>query len=124
MRLTLLCGWLALEDYARKGQSVSAISQKLSAKPDETPAAVDRVLGELEHFKQRAAERSRELVALKAASLRQTEGNLCLFDEEAIWAALRELANAGAALCGGVCAVFSAAIRQVTSISSAAGGWT
>jgi alanyl-tRNA synthetase len=107
MRLTLLCGWLALEDYRRKGQSVSAISQKLSAKPDETPGAVDRVLGELGHFKQRAAERSRELAALRAASLRPTEGNLCLFDEGSDTAAIRELANAGASLCGGVCAVFS-----------------
>lgn len=107
VRLTLLCGWLALEDYRRKGQSVSAISQKLSAKPDETPCAVDRILGELELVKQRAVARSRELVALKAASLCPTEGNLCLFEEEGDMVALRELVNAGAPLCGGVCAVFS-----------------
>jgi alanyl-tRNA synthetase len=107
VRLTLLCGWLALEDYRRKGQSASAISQKLSVKPDETPGAVDRVLGELERLKQSAAERSREMTALRVASLRPTEGSICLFDEGSDLAALRELANAGASLCGRVCAVFS-----------------
>ena len=45
-RVTIACGMRALEDYRRRHDAVHEISVLLSAKPDETPAAVRRVLDE------------------------------------------------------------------------------
>jgi alanyl-tRNA synthetase len=121
VRLSMLAGFLALEDYRRKGESISAVSRLLSAKPGETPAAVKRVLSELEQAKQGVAAKNRELTAAKAASLRPTGGNICLFEHEADMAALRELVNAGTALCGGSAPPFPAVTSPAINISSAAG---
>ena len=60
-RLTIACGMRALEDYRRRRAAVHEISALLSAKPDETPAAVRRVLDENAalHAKLAAAENAR-----------------------------------------------------------------
>ncbi len=46
IRLTIVCGQSAYEDYCRKHANVSAISALLSAKPDETASYVERLLAE------------------------------------------------------------------------------
>ena len=47
------------------------------------------------------------LVLEKARSLPETEGNLCLFQEDLDAGSLRALANAGMEKCTGICAVFT-----------------
>lgn len=46
IRLTIVCGQSAYEDYCRKHANVSAISALLSAKPDDTAAYTERLLAE------------------------------------------------------------------------------
>ncbi len=54
-------------------------------------------------------ELKKELLRVKAAALRPTEGNMCIFEPDMDAVTLRELVNAGVAVTGGVCAAFSGA---------------
>lgn len=106
MRLTVVCGADALRDYRMRWESTVRISQLLSAKQHETAQAVERVAGELEAARRRLDSASRELLEIKKERLRPTDGNICLFEPDMDTVSLRGLVNAGAALCGGVCAAF------------------
>jgi len=107
MRLTVVCGSDALADYDARCANITAVSRALSAKPLETGAAVERVIGELNALEQRNIGLSRELLSCRIAALEPTEGSICIFaDMDEV--SRRELVNAGMDRCGGVCAVFSA----------------
>lgn len=107
VRVTLLCGLDAYDDYAIKQNNVSEISVMLSAKPNETAAAVRRVMSEQEKQKTRISELSRELAKFRAEAIEETEGNVCLFDDVLDEPALREIVNEAVKKCGGIAAVFS-----------------
>ena len=53
MRVSMLCGFRALEDYNRKEESVIAISRKLSAKPETIVEAVERLEKEIQAGKEK-----------------------------------------------------------------------
>ena len=107
VRLTLLCGLDALDDYRRRLESAGAVSRLLSVPREKIAAGVERVLGEQAKLKERAAALENELARRMAAELPETEGNLCVFDSLLGDVALRELVNALAAKCGGFAAAFS-----------------
>lgn len=93
IRLSLVCGESAFEDYCEKHESVAAISRALSAKRAEVSEAVERVLAEGQRQKERADALSMELVRVKAESMAATAGNLCVFDSVLDETAQRELVN-------------------------------
>lgn len=107
VRVTMLCGLDAYENYTRTHDNNAAISMLLSAKREETAAAVERVLAEQERLKQRSAELSRALAHLRAETLEPTDGNFIIFDTVLDEPALRELVNEAVTKCGGLAAVFS-----------------
>ena len=108
-RLTVLAGEAAFHDCAAVYVQNSAVSAALSAKRLETAAAVRRVLCEKEEEHSAVTELKKELLRVKAAALRPTEGNMCIFEPDMDAVTLRELVNAGVAVTGGVCAAFSGA---------------
>ena len=93
VRLTLLCGMDAVDDYRRKQQSATAISALLSAKRDEIAPAVERLLETESQLKARLSELSMGYAGLLADRFAPTEGNICVFDEVLSDAAARELVN-------------------------------
>lgn len=107
VRVTLLCGLDAYDDYVIKQDNASAISVMLSAKPNETADAVRRVMAEQEKQKGRIAELSRELAKFRVEAIEETEGNICIFDDVLDEPALREMVNEAVKKCGGITAVFS-----------------
>ena len=107
VRVTLLCGLDAYDDYVIKQDNVSAISVMLSAKPNETAEAVHRVMTEQEKQKMRIAELSRELAKFRADAIEETDGNICIFDDVLDEPALRDIVNEAVKKCGGIAAVFS-----------------
>lgn len=107
VRLSLCCGMLALRDYRIKQDNITAISQALSARRQDTGAAVSRLLAEQQKSKERIAALSMELVRLRAEHCPITEGNLCVFDNVLDEVALRELVNLLMEKCGGIAAAFS-----------------
>ena len=108
-RITLVCGEAAYRDYAALHLTNARVSAALSAKRLETDAAVERIMRESEAKHAEITRLRREILALKSASLPETEGNLCLFEPDLDTTTLRELVNAGVEKCSGICAGFTGA---------------
>ena len=106
-RLTLLCGEAALLDYEALHENNAAVSAALSAKRLETGGAIARVMAEQEERRAELTKLKRELLQLKAAALRPTEGSIYIFESDIDMITLRELVNAGSELAGKVCAGFA-----------------
>lgn len=109
MRLTILCGMDAYKDYVNRFEQVKAISNLLSAPKDQVVPAVERQLEEKEALHRAVQERDRSMIALRAAALPETAGNLCVVDRFEDPETMRELVNLGMEKAGGVCAAFSGA---------------
>lgn len=107
LRLSVLCGLDAMEDYARKQDSAAAISALLSVPRDAITPAVERLLSERDALKERVAALSLRLVDSLAEAMPETPGNLCIFNPGLDEVASRELANRLAARCGGFAGVFT-----------------
>ena len=114
VRLTLLCGMDALDDYRRKQDSAAAISALLSAKRDEIAPAVGRLLEAEAKLKERASVLGMRYAALRAETIAPTEEHICLFDEALSEAAGRELVNRLTEKTDGAAALF---------LSDGAGTW-
>ncbi len=105
-RLLLKCGFDALEDYRERCASVSAISASLCAKEHEIAQAV-------EHLKEEKAKLDYEIDRLNKEKtlkyinrLKPSQGNVCVFADDADGDGLREIVNAGKALCKGIFGAF------------------
>lgn len=106
-RLTLICGEQALLDYQLLHENNARVSAALSAKRLETGAAIERYTAEQEERKAEVTRLKRELLRLKSAELRPTEGCICIFEEDMDLITLRELVNEGSELAGALCAGFA-----------------
>ncbi len=111
-RVTMVCGFRALQDYLVKEQNVREISHLLSAKPYEIAGAVKRLQGEMQQMKDRLyrlqmADMERKLEAIPADA-----GNYVLFEEEMEKNAARKFVDAGKERCGGICALFLGSDEQ------------
>ncbi len=93
MRLFMLAGRAAYRDYAAKSRSAAELSAMLSAKRDELPAAVSRVMTALDEARHRLTAAELARVRARAAALPVTEGSLCLFEDSSDPNVLRELCN-------------------------------
>ena len=107
IRLWMVAGQLALEDYRTKQENIAAISAALSVQQPQAAQGVARMKAELEQVTFALNQARQALMAEKAKALPQTEGNLCLIEDDLDAASLRTLANAGMEVCGGICAVFT-----------------
>ena len=106
VRIRMLCGLRALNDYQDKFAAVRGISIALSAKQDEVEQAVSRLCGALEGAKRDAAALRRALAEQIANGLAATNGKCCVFAPLLDTDAMRALANLAVKKCG-VFAVFS-----------------
>lgn len=110
-RVHMLCGLDALEDYNKKLNSVTAISQALSAKQDKITDAVKKLFDENGALKKKCADFQREHVAkiiadMKAEHEGQNCENLCVFTQNIDSNGMREIANAGAEIADVLFGVF------------------
>ena len=107
VRIHMLCGMRALEDYQSKYTSVLKISNLLSAKQSEVAEAVERLKTESEKCKHDAGALRRALAEQIASGANSTDGNLVFFAPMLDAASLRTLTNLAVKKCGGICAAFS-----------------
>ena len=105
VRLEMLCGRKAYSYVNLILEQNKRISALLSAKPQQTAQAAERLLGELAQVKYRAGALERLLIERAAEELRG-EGDALLFMDLSA-DGLRQMADAGMRACGGVCAVFT-----------------
>ena len=106
VRIHMLCGMDALDDYQKRCENTVRISNLLSVPQLETANAVERLMSQMQTDREEIGRLRRALLDRKIAALTQTDGNLVLFDSELDANGIRNLVNAGIPLCGGICAGF------------------
>lgn len=106
VRIRMLCGLDARDDYQKRLDNTVRISNMLSCKQLESADAVARLMKQSQAEREESAKLRRALLDMKTAALQKTDGNLVIFDNLLDNNSLRNLVNAGVLLCGGVCAAF------------------
>lgn len=106
-RISMLCGFDALEDYEKRYDLIHGISNELSIKQSDIGVAFERLKSEIAELKQKNYELRTELLEYKISGLTYTDGNLVFFEEGLSPTDIRKLMNRGLEYCGGICAVFS-----------------
>lgn len=107
VRIHMLCGFDALEDYENRCKNVRSISGMLSVKQVEVADAVARVQTELAAQRQETVRLRRRYVDMLAQSVESTDGDVLIIESGLDRDDLKRLADAAADKCGGICAVFS-----------------
>ncbi|MCI8537617.1 MAG: alanyl-tRNA editing protein [Oscillospiraceae bacterium] len=106
VRVEMVCGKRAFDLLSRSREQNDRISVLLSAKPEETAAAVARLMDEYQRVKSRIYAMEEEHFSQEAARLAGT-GDVLLFEPGLEADALRRLGVAVMERCGGRCAAFS-----------------
>ena len=81
VRISMLCGFRALEDYYQKEKNNREIAVMLSAKEYETAVEVERLQEELAMKKAKIAELERKFLEQKVETLDISSAIVCLFEE-------------------------------------------
>ena len=106
VRIELLCGKRALNYLARTWEQAKTIGPRLSVKPVDAAAAVERLEHELSAAKLRCVQME-ESVFAAIAQEQAGRGNVLLFQPPMKPDSVRKLADAAAKTCGGLAAVFA-----------------
>ena len=106
MRVSMLCGFRALEDYNRKEESVIDISRKLSAKPETIVEAVERLEKEIQAGKEKIIRLQEQYIKGILAGVKPEDTCVLLFEEELDPAAMRSFVNDAMEITTGICGVF------------------
>lgn len=106
-RVTMVCGFRALEDYNQKSDQTGAISVLLSARQTEIADAVLHEKEELSYVKGQLANLRQQLFQIKASQLEEHTPNVCMFEPDLNRNEIRTLMNLCMEKCDGICAVFS-----------------
>lgn len=106
VRLEILCGGRAFRYLSGTYDQARSIGQRLSVKPLEAHAAVERLEAELSAARERVADLEQTAFAAIAAE-QADRGDVVLFQSPMRPDSLRRLADAVGKRCGGLAAVFS-----------------
>lgn len=105
-RVSMLCGFRALEDYRRKDENNHQISESLSASPDKTPEAVERLKQENFELRGKIKKLKEQLLANRCAGLPEGERDYFAFETDMDADSMRQLVNAAVKRMSGICGVF------------------
>ena len=106
VRIRMLAGDRAYEDYRRRAASAAAISALLSAPQDDMAPAVERLLAERDALAYKLGGLKRKMIRQEVDIIEKAEGDLLFFEPELDGKELQLLANAAAEKCA-VAAAFS-----------------
>ena len=107
IRVHLLCGKDALEDYEKKYENLRSVATVLCAKQNETAQAFERFNEEHSALKIELAALKRELAQLKASAMENTDECILIFEANTDMNDLRKLVLNGAEKTEKLCAGFS-----------------
>lgn len=107
VRIHLLCGGAALEDYRYRYAQSAAISAKLSVKQCDLTPAIDRLLAEKEEMKLRLRAANRRLADALVAAVEPTDQPVFFIGEDWDTDTLRRIVNGLTARCTGLCAAYT-----------------
>lgn len=107
VRIHLLCGGAAVEDYRRRYAQTAQISAKLSVKQSGLTQAVDRLIAEKDGYKLALREANRRLADALVAGVAPTDKPVYFIGNDWDTDTLRRIVNGLTARCGGLCAAYS-----------------
>lgn len=107
VRIHLLCGAAAVEDYRRRYAQTAQIAAKLSVKQNSLTPAVDRLMAEKDGYKLALREANRRLADALVAGVDPTDRPVYFIDNDWDTDTLRRVVNGLTARCGGLCAAYS-----------------
>ena len=107
MRLTILCGVDAMQQYRMLFDEAAALSNLLSVPKDQLVPAVERLFAERDGLERALKAREEKLNAMRLKALPESGKNLVIVDDFDDPDAMRELVNVGMERASGVCAAFS-----------------
>ncbi|MDD3253610.1 MAG: alanine--tRNA ligase-related protein [Lachnospiraceae bacterium] len=105
-RVTMVCGFRALQDYRMKERNIIEISRQLSVKPYETAEAVQRMQTELQQWKEKLIRTQTAYLEKKLEELSAETKDYILFEPEMDKNAARKFVDAGMQKCSGICGIF------------------
>ena len=106
MRLTMLAGRDALEDYRARQDQGRRISMAISAKQSEIADGVDRLIDEMGKMKGSLSQLKREMMQMKLDALEYTSEAIILFEDGGDMLAIRNYVNGAVKKTEKMCAVF------------------
>lgn len=106
VRIHMLCGADAMDDYRTKFENIQAISNALSVKQADAAKAVDALNAQLGEAKRALGVMRRAYARAMAAQTEAENGMILYFSEDFDADAMREFANTAVEKCS-LCAVFS-----------------
>lgn len=106
IRVSMLCGFRALEDYNMKEQNVNKISVLLSAKPEKISESVENLKNEISILKGRIFALQEKQVAEAINQIKEDATLAILFDEELDNNAMRKFVNGAMEKCKELCGAF------------------
>ena len=80
MRLNILCGSLAVEDYHQRYVRNVEISGLLSAKQQDIVSAVEKLLEDNNSLRQQLGEKNKQIASVIAEGVQPSDGNVCLYN--------------------------------------------
>lgn len=107
IRIHMLAGKTALDDYHNRYLQTASIARMLSVKQQDVEQGVFKLKEDLGKEHGRANAARREMMTCKTSVLTHTDGNLCLFEPNLSRDELRYFCNEALGHCGKICAVFS-----------------
>lgn len=93
VRIAMLCGKKAMDDYRKKTEQTQALSFLLSAKPDAITDAVERLKKENAEKEASVIRLQKELMSLKSKQYPEQEGLLLVFEEGMSPVTVRQYCN-------------------------------
>lgn len=93
VRITLLCGKLAVRDYEKRREQVQKVSVLLSAKADDIAGAVEKMKQENADLQAKLSELYRIVIEERVAKLPESEESLVMMEPDFDGLRLRMLAN-------------------------------
>lgn len=116
VRIHLLCGQAALEDYRARYTQSAEISSKLSVKQNDLTPAVDRLIAERDGYKLSLREANRRLADSMVAAVESTDAPVYFIGSDWDTDTMRRMVNGLTERCRGLCAVYSGADGAYTYV--------
>ena len=107
IRVHLLCGYKALEDYEIKYNNLRLVANSLCAKQNETAEAFERFNEEQNALKIELAALKREIAQFKASAIENTDDCILIFEADTDMNDLRKLVLNGSEKTSKLCAGFT-----------------
>ncbi len=111
-RVTMMCGFRALQDYLVKEKNVYEISRQLSAKPYEISDAVKRLQGEMQQMRDKLYHFQMEDMERKLDAIPAEAEVYLLFEKDMDKNAARKFVDAGKEKCSQICGLFLGSEEQ------------